>query len=179
VRVRFPAVNLQTATFLIAVLGLLLGALSLGWQLASFILTGGRVKAELRPGGVSGRMIITIPARTVTRDSAKQLMSQGVTQLVVAVQVRNVGRLPVTITSWSLITVPGGVTAQPVASSIGPALPHRLAAGETETWAMDRGELLGFLAATATMLTIPVERMRIRAEVGLGTGQTVRAKGSL
>jgi hypothetical protein len=124
-------------------------------------------------------MLVTIPPRSLTKDSAKTFQSQGLTQLVVAVQVRNVGRLPVTVSSWSLKTMPGGIAVQPVGQSIGPPLPHRLEGGESETWAMDRSGLMGVVATTASVLKIPVDRIGIRGEVTLGDGRTVRAKGSL
>ncbi|MFE0023341.1 hypothetical protein [Amycolatopsis sp. NPDC059021] len=49
----------QTALSIVAIV---LSAMSLGWQAATFALIGGRVRAELRPGGVydAGAGLVTI-----------------------------------------------------------------------------------------------------------------------
>ncbi|MCG5450972.1 hypothetical protein [Micromonospora hortensis] len=41
---------MQYASLVVAICGLVLAGLSLGWQAANFVLTGGRVKVEFRVG---------------------------------------------------------------------------------------------------------------------------------
>jgi hypothetical protein len=172
---------MQVATLLIAVLGVVMSALSLGWQAATFVLTGGRVKAELRVGAMNAAGLVTMPASSLTSDSMKEaLQAQGGGQPVVAVRVRNVGRLPVTITDWSLATTTkGGIAMTPVGTSIGPPLPHRMEAGDTAMWAVDIRNVIALVETTAEVLKLRPADIGIRAKVSLGTGRTVTARGTL
>lgn len=168
------------ATLAIAVLGVLLSALSLGWQAATFVLTGGRVRAELRAGGIDpGGGMVTGPAKDMSLRQANELKAQGFTRPVVAVQVRNVGRLPVVITGWSLVTEPGGVGFHPMADSIGPPLDHRLEAGAPAIWAVDGGAAQRLVRVTAEALNVPPDRIRLRGRVSLGTGRNVDTRETL
>jgi hypothetical protein len=97
----------QIATLLIAVAGVGLAALSLGWQAATFVFTGGRVKIELRVDAMygTGSHMVTSPVSSGPPDP-EQLRAEGYTRPVVAVQVRNVGHMAVTVEDWSLFTSP-------------------------------------------------------------------------
>ena len=172
---------MEIATLAIAVLGVTLGALSLGWQVASFLLAGGRVKVELQIGAVhgSGSAMVTGPVRTTTAGQAEALRSQGYTRPVAAVQVHNVGRLPVTVTDWSLVASPSGIAFQPVGQSIGPPLPHRLEAGAMERWAVDLAPVAALRAAAAAALKIPAERIEVHGRVALGDGRTTETRDAL
>jgi hypothetical protein len=50
---RLPSQPMQVATFVIAMIGVVLSALSLDWQSATYFLTGGRVKVDLRVGAMN------------------------------------------------------------------------------------------------------------------------------
>lgn len=168
-------------TLSIAALGVLLGALSLGWQVRTFALSGGRVKVELRVGAAhgSGSHMVTGPIRPATRGQAEALQSQGYVRPVVAVQVRNVGRLAVTVSGWSLVTSPGGTAFSPVGQSMGPPLPHRLEAGAEETWAVETAPIMAMIHATASVLKIPAEQMTVRGRISLGDGRNVETREGL
>jgi hypothetical protein len=98
-----------------------------------------------------------LPTHEVARFSGPALgCAQGFTRPIVAVEVRNVGRLTVTATSWRVATRPGGMALQPAGASIGPSLPHRLEGGETATWAVDMAPVKALVDATSTLLTLPV-----------------------
>jgi hypothetical protein len=168
----------EIATLAIALLGVVLSALSLGWQAATFFLEGGRIKAVFQPGFSGGAGVVTMPmAQFTDQATINTMMSQGFTQAVVAIRVRNVGRLPVTVASWSVVTRPGVVEWQPIGAALGPRLPHRLEAGESEMWATDFGSVRAMVVATASVKKIPPNRMRVGATVSLGDGRTVKAKG--
>jgi len=85
---------------------------------------------------VGGSGLITGPTAEFM-GSIQTLRAQGFNRALVAVQVRNDGRLPVTVSSWSVAVKPGGTAFQPFGESIGPALAHRLDAGEAANWAVD------------------------------------------
>jgi hypothetical protein len=164
----------------IAVLSLILSALSLGWQAAIFFLEGGRVKASFRPGFSNAFAVMTVPPDKFTdSDTIAAMKGQGYAAPVVTVTVRNVGRLPVTIASWSVHAVPGGTAFQPMGQSVGPSFPHRLEAGESQLWALEFRAVYALLQATAEVLKHPDNRMRARATVELADGRTVKAQGLL
>ncbi|HZT07743.1 MAG TPA: hypothetical protein VFC51_11980 [Chloroflexota bacterium] len=170
----------ETATLAIAVLSLMLAGLSLGWQAATFFLEGGRVKATFKPGLVGNGMVITLEAEKFSDDNMRAVMGrQGYGRPVAAIDVRSVGRLPVTIASWKIVTNPGGTALQPVGELIGPALPHRLEAGESQIWAVDYKAVQALVAATSSVVKLDTTTVRVSSTVGLGDGRTVRARGRI
>ena len=134
---------------------------------------------ELLLGATGGAGLVTIPIASVTKDTPPMLQSQGFTHPIAAVRVRNVGRLRVRITAWSLTTTKGGISLSPISLSIGPPLPHWLEAGDTELWAADLAAVHALMHTTASVLKIPLERMGVRATVDLGSGRTVKARGTI
>jgi hypothetical protein len=127
---------MSVAWLVLGIVGAVLASLSLGWQAANYVLTGGRVKVALRVGGRSQGGMVTMPPERFSQDSLRQLASQGFPQPIVAVTVANVGRQPVTVAKWGLISGLG-MSLYPAADSIGPPLQHRLEVGESATWAVD------------------------------------------
>lgn len=174
------------------ILALVLSAASLSWQAASFFLSGGRVSLELRAGAIdeSGTNMITAPLRAALREEwTKQLVAQSYTRAVIAVRVRNTGRMPVTVERWSLV----GLTRvsdsvldkierqrnptrdepemEPTGDGlIGPQLPHLLpAGGASATWAVNAMAVSAFAAATKG--TFGLEALAIVGKVELGDGR--------
>lgn len=127
---------MQYASLVVAICGLVLACLSLGWQAANYVLTGGRVKVKLTVGAMNARGgMLTGPPSSFHPDQLPGLAAQGYPRPIVAVRVANVGRQPVTVERWSLKHL-SGLSFQPVAESIGKPLPHRLEVGQSEMWAM-------------------------------------------
>ncbi len=172
------AAQAATLSIAIAVVSLILAGLSLGWQAATFFLEGGRIRATLRPGFSSASGVVTVPpSQFLDKGTFGMMASQGFTQPVLAVQVRNVGRLPVTIASWSLVTRPHVGEFQPLSAALGKPLPHRLDAGESEMWAVDFAWIAAAVSASATVKKVPTAGIRVHATVSLGDGRVVAAKG--
>jgi hypothetical protein len=175
------------------VIGIILSSLSLGWQAATFALTGGRIKVSLRIGGMNASGMLTMPIDSVRENSLEQVASQGYGRLVVAVQVANVGRLPVTVARWSL-QHPEGIGLSPIGASVGPPLPHRLEVGQSETWALDLSEAMRFVAACNETVGEDAKKRRgivllaihdvfrpfgVFARVELAAGKSKRTRGVL
>lgn len=169
---------MQTAVSIVA---LVLSALSIGWQAATFVLTGGRVKVELRVGAfhASGSGMIHAAVKDAASAWSGHEAAQGYTRPVLVVQVRNVGRLPVTVTEWSVVAQPGGASFRPVAGSIGPNLPYRMEPGTSETWAVDAGEVLNLAKVSAATSKVAGGVTRIHGRVGLGDGRIVTTTEAL
>src|SRR4051794_7948983 len=111
-----------------AILGVVLGVASIVWQAATHVLSGGRAKVAMLIGAVNSGSMITDLADKVSPQDLDRYAEQGYLERIVAVHVANVGRLPITVTRWTL-KPNTGVSATPMGSSAGKPLPHRLDVG--------------------------------------------------
>lgn len=126
-----------SVAILVAVLGVALGSVSLAWQVATWALSAGRLKVTLVIGVQAGTGIVSSPISKNGRPRTNILQDgrfRGPPLL--AVQVANVGRGPVTVTGYGAKDTGYGLKLQLVADAIGPPLPHRLEPGEGGMWAM-------------------------------------------
>jgi hypothetical protein len=131
----------------VGICGVVLASLSLGWQAATYVLSGGRVKVRLLVGALGNGGMATKPAEDLSASWLKELASQGFSRPVVAVTVANVGRQPVNVARWGLKSGLG-TSLYPLADGIGPSLPHRLEVGDAATWAVDMETVQAFMKAT-------------------------------
>jgi hypothetical protein len=131
----------------VGICGVVLASLSLGWQAAIYVLSGGRVKVRLLVGALGNGGMATKPAADLSPGWLKELASQGFSRPIVAVTVANVGRQPVYVARWGLKSGLGP-SLYPIADGIGPSLPHRLEVGDAATWAVDMGTVQAFIMAT-------------------------------
>lgn len=123
---------MTTASLIVGICGVTLGGISLGWQVANYLLTGGRVKVELKVGAVGNGGLATRPVKGLHGDWRQRLAEEGFAPPVVIVEVVNVGRQPVTVIKWNIAA--GKLNYQPIGDAQGPPLPHRLEVGEPATW---------------------------------------------
>lgn len=164
----------MNAALWLAIAGIVLSAVSLTWQAATFRLTGSIVRAELKHGGVGmGGVLFGSPGTY----SQSLLASQGFTQEVIGVEVFNRGRLPVSITGWAL-QIEGKETFSMTTQQVGPPLPYRLEAGANERWFMPMA-MLRPAVATSVETFHRRSPSSIRGLVALGTGGTVKTKQSM
>jgi hypothetical protein len=98
-------------------------------------MSGGRVKVELRVGGMNPAGYMTSNISALKPAWFAQLAENGFMQPIIAVQVTNHGRLSVYVSRWGIETEGGTFT--PLGDSIGPKLPYKLEAQQEVTWAMD------------------------------------------
>lgn len=122
----------------ISAVSLTLAALSLGWQVSLWLLGGRRIRVRLVHGVIGKGGVVSGPVKAGAKADIASLRTQGFNgPEVLGVQVINIGRLPVTLTSYTVKVFGGGMSYSPLADSIGPSLPFRLEAGESETWYVD------------------------------------------
>ena len=167
------------AALIVSAVGLLLAALSLGWQIASWTLDGRRVRVRLLHGSIG-------PSGTATgrvgRDKKPKnlsaLIAEGFTQReVIGVAVTNVGRAPVRVDRYSVRLVRGGFSFSPMGDAVGPTLPFRLAAGETESWFANADDAR--LLTTSTRSIGRNSSSEVFMEVKLGTGDVRRTRNTI
>jgi hypothetical protein len=135
--------SIDLITLTIAVLAFALAVATLWWQVASYKLSGGRIKAENIRGlaDIHGAQMMTIEPGSLPPESIRQLKADGYSLDVAGVTVRNIGRMPVSITRVQAVIRPTGVIYDPMNSALGKQLPHRLEAGESEHWAFNTAVL--------------------------------------
>src|SRR5258708_4430487 len=107
--------SFEVGTLVIAVLGLVLSILSLIWQAATYILSGSRVRAELKHGARSADVVVSGPP------GWKRVAAQGLDEEVIGIEVHNLGRMAASIDSVHA-ALPRGTKTTMLQSIIGPPL---------------------------------------------------------
>ena len=151
----------DTATTVIAVLGLLFALASLGWQAWTFRLSGSRVRVEIARGLKSETHAVTMPP-TATAQQIEDVRSQGFTQRVLAVTVSNSGRGETSIASVDVLLPRGGGVSESVHE---PPLPFRLVGESEQTWYFDARLADGYVRVFDEVLPKdkpPTARGRVR-----------------
>jgi hypothetical protein len=153
----------DSVTLVIAVFGAVTGAASLGWSVASHVLTGGRVKVELLAAWSGEGTMLTTPLKRTPMVPDRRFVFEP----HLAVRVRNTGRLPVAVEQW-------GISLGPV--SVGHAqhranepVPKVLNPGESKTWLVPLEDVVK--AAAAIEHATGQRTGAFRAKVSLGTGK--------
>lgn len=162
---------LDITTLVIAVVGATTGIASLGWTVASHVLTGARVKVELVVGWVANGSVVTLPWSS--HDPSKPPLLTGIDfqYSVVGVQVRNIGRLACSVRGWS-VSLDNGVALGHVELPMNSALPHRLDAGEERTWFANLAHVVAMIEASRGSNMPP---RTVFASSSLGDGRTIKS----
>jgi hypothetical protein len=181
------------AALIIAITGLVLASLSLGWQVAAWTLTGGRVRLTLKHGVATGAATITKPIGPdgALANPAELSIDRGSggTEVLV-VHVRNVGRMTLTVERYGaellqprdgsllgmLLPRRGMVSFTPVGDVIGPPLPHPMEPGTSATWLVKMYDVRAMVHAAEQ--TISPGARSVGMFVELGNGKTVRTRHS-
>lgn len=170
---------MTTAALVIGLIGLVLSAASITWQAATFVLSGGRVKVDLRLGAMHHTGAGMVHGPVSDQVSPEINARQGYTHPIIGVRVRSVGRLPVTVTEWSIFETHKGMSFNPIGSSIGPTLPYRMEAGSSEVWTVDAESIRGLIEVCAEHYDIPLSQIAVKGRVTLGDGRTYETADSL
>jgi hypothetical protein len=112
----------DTATTVIAVVGLALAVLSFGWQAWSFSVSGSRVEVTIRAGMASGDKVASL-AGAPTANELQRLAEQGFSEPVYVVKVHNRGRGATSVTDVDLYFSDGGAMGH---TGIQRGLPRRV-----------------------------------------------------
>lgn len=169
----------EVIALVIASISLLVAGLSLGWQIAQWLLSAGRPKAVLLHGVQGGGGVVTGPVgKTGAPRDVERLREQGFNgPEIIGVQVTNRGRAPVTVESVALCPRGGEVRFVPQLDLIGPELPHRLEAGTNSSWFMDAD--LGHRLVAVSRDALRERIQGVYMCVTLGTGKTIKTPTTL
>jgi hypothetical protein len=169
---------MDVLTLIIAALGLCLAALSLGWQLASYVLEGRRVRVTLLHGsaGPGGFAVGPVGPKNAP-NNLNDLIAEGfTTREVLGVRATNIGRVPATVSRYSVALSRGGFAFTPIGDAMGPDLPYRLEPGESATWYADMQDARALVTASRAVASVS---RSVRMTVELGTGDKITTKRRL
>ena len=166
----------MSSTLIVAIVAACLSAASLSWQAATYLLNGGRPRAELLIGAInpdSGDVLRTNPHAQATPGEWKLAAEQGFTVPVLGIRVVNHGRGPVTIEKWEF-SVAGGPSVTVLRGAIGPELAHELAGGRSATWYAPAQEV--HASAMVTKEVVGQKTVQVVGVVTMATGRSRRTK---
>ncbi|BCB86997.1 hypothetical protein [Phytohabitans suffuscus] len=164
-------------TAVLAIYGALVGTFSLGWTVASWLLSAGRARVELRAGlsNAAGQFMTTPIPRDGKIDISPNLalVGSGMTNPILLVSVRNVGRLAITVEQVAFRASTGQEYGTVSGPEHGKQFPCVIQPGASERFGYDLGGLQIF--ATTIQKAVP-GAVRVAAIVDLGTGKRVKAR---
>jgi hypothetical protein len=163
------------AALTVAIISLLVATFSVGWQVMSWRLDGGRVRARLVHAAGTGRGIAVGAVGRNSRplDFSSVVGVGDINHQLLGIEVTNVGRLRVRVTGYSVDLLPKGMALRPFDEVNGPPLPHWLEPGEAETWYV---ELADAIRLVDSMRAIGKRAHGVRMTVSLGTGKSIATR---
>jgi hypothetical protein len=166
-----------TAIF-IASLSLTVSGLSLGWQIAIWLMNGARVRVTLKNGvfGRGGVVLSEVEKNGRLRDMSTMRDQGWSGPDVLAIEVTNVGRQRAKVIRYGFRQdkkQPGIAYTDP--GALNPALPVWIEPGESAVWYAELQDAVALVRATNAVDGIAVSR-RVRMYVELGTGKTLATR---
>jgi hypothetical protein len=169
----------STSALIVSAVSLLVAGLSLGWQVAQWLLSAARAKAVLLHGvlGPGGAYVGPVLREGRAHD-VQSLRTQGATgPEVVGVKVTNHGRAPLVVEGVAVKMHGSGMSLVPIADRIGPELPCRIEPGANATWYTPMDGAKALVSSTREVLHHSITGVYMTAE--LGTGKTVKTRNAL
>lgn len=167
------------AALLISSGSLLLSGLAVGWQIAEWLWSGGRPKAELHHGIAGDSSVVSSPVpRTGRLRDPARLREQGFSGTeVIGIKVTNRGRSPIEIETVTVRFRGGEASLVPVEALIGEHLPCEVGPGSNRSWYVDIDHARRLVAASRKTLQETITGVYMTAE--LGTGRSIRTRTKL
>jgi len=166
----------NVAALIISCFSLVIASLALGWQIAQWLLSGGRAKATLvhgmlsEAGAYSGAV-----AKHGAGHNLETLRRQEIRGTeVLGVTVFNTGRLPVVVMRYKVELAGGNLPLSPLADAIGPQLPHKLEPGHSETWYVDMRDVVNLVDSSRAVLD--EQPLDVYMSVQTGLGKTLKTR---
>lgn len=171
--------NAEVAALLISALSLVLAGLSLGWQIAQWLLSAGRPKAKLVHGILNSSEVYSGPVTKKGRPfDLEKFRNQGIDGIaVVGIQITNHGRAPVIIETVTLLPRGGVMRWISVGNLVGPELPHRLKPGTNESWFVPMETAVRLVHSSREALNEEVSGVYMAVQ--LGTGKAINTSETL
>lgn len=163
--------NVSTAALVLGALGSLLAVASLSWQVATFKMSGSRVKVKLLIGGLGSGATVTAPLNRRWNAKIEEFAPMGYNTPCLAIEASNVGRLAVDVVRCKAI-LSNGTTFEPFDYPVNPPTNYRLEHGQMKTWFIELSPLQT-IVDVAALGNSPKHSQKVRLSLQLGTGKTV------
>lgn len=171
---------MSLAALIVAILSLVVAVSALSWQVISWRLNGGRVRAKL-VHGIAGRggVVVAPVARGSSYKNVEQLREHGWHGAeVLGIEVTNTGRANVQVTGFAFWHPSSKAALSfPAGNALSPQLPCFVEPGTTKAWYADLED--GRAMVRAMNAAEQTRGNTLQMRVTLGTGQAVTASGSL
>lgn len=171
---------MDVVTLIIAILGFVIALVSCVWQIATWFWSTARPRATM----MHGILIGSGAGMTVTRSVGKNGNPYPVEQMrrqgyngpeIIGIEVVNHGRAPMSITKFE-VKHESGASFVPIGEAIGPAFPHRIEPGASQSW-FARMEMIREAASAASDVWKTGRTVSIEAT--LATGKTIKTRQSM
>ena len=159
-----------TAVF-IASLSFVVSGLSLGWQIAIWLMNGARIRVNLKSGVIGrGTVVISDVDRNGRLREMTSMRSQGWDGPdVLAIEVTNVGRQRAKVVRYGLHQgkkLPSVSYTEP--GDFNPSLPEWIEPGESTTWYAELQDAVALVRATDASNRVSMGRVHMYVELGTG-----------
>lgn len=172
---------MDIAALVIACFGAIMAVLSLGWQIAAWMMEGRRVRVVLKHGSMGQNGVaVGMVRRSGKPNDLRNVIAEGFTgREVLGITVTNIGRAPVTVTKYWAVLIRGALSFSPIGGQIGSPLPFRLQPGESESWYVDMLDVNALVTTAAAVRKKGKFRRKVCMSVELGTGDIKKTYGYL
>lgn len=163
-------------TLSLAGLSLLVAALSLGWQVAGYLLEGRRVRVTLLHGAQGHVGAAVGPVKRDRKpNNLRGLRAEGFEGTeIIGITATNIGRAPITIERYSVHAHKGGMAFTPLGDRMGPEFPFRLPPGESQSWYAEMRDARALIHALNAVK--PARTGDVYMSITLGTGDQKHTK---
>ncbi|WP_065425947.1 hypothetical protein [Micrococcus luteus] len=161
----------------VASLSFVVASLSLGWNIAQWLLSDGRAKVTLLHGlQTSDGAYIGPVSKNGSGLDLEVLRSQGIHGTdVVGIEVANTGRTGLTVQKIALHPRHGSSVFVPIDQLVGPRLPHRLEPGTNDTWLIPTDIAQQLVRVSQTALNEPVSGVYMTTTTATGKKRKTRS----
>lgn len=166
--------GVSAAALLVACTSLVVSGLALGWQVAMWLLNGGRVRTRLMHGILGRGGVAVGPVKRDGRPLDLEAMrSQGWDgPEVLGIEVTNTGRARIQVTGYGIQQGSRGMSVKyPAGNHLSPELPSWVEPGSSATWYSELTD--GTALIYALNLSQKPGTRELRMTVALGTGKNI------
>lgn len=171
---------MDVVTLIVAILGFAIALVSCVWQIATWFWSTARPRATM----LHGILVESGGGLSITRAVGKNGEPYPVQQLrqqgyggpeVIGIEVVNHGRAPMTVRRFDL-KHESGASFVPTGQVTGPAFPHRIEPGASESWFVP-AEMIR--EASAAVSEVSKTGRTVSIEATLATGKTIKSRQSM
>lgn len=163
-------------TEILAVVGVVLAALSLFWQAIQYRLGGPSLKSNILRGYTDGTNLVS---GSVDNDQEDLMSKQGLTTKLLGMEIINKGRMSISIRHASALTESGVRLSHP-ASPLNPPSEFRLEPHSSNTWWVELSDVEKAVSADSVVRSEWRGRsQKVRMTAKPGAGKDITTKGFL